>query len=58
MGAPQVRVAINGYGIIGKRVADAVAVQGSMVGFGGLANPRRLFQRFHPFICFAGRGPS
>ena len=27
MSAPKVRVAVNGYGVIGKRVADAVRVQ-------------------------------
>jgi len=30
-GRPRVRVAVNGYGVIGKRVADAVAAQGDMV---------------------------
>ena len=30
MSAQKVRVAINGYGVIGKRIADAVAVQDDM----------------------------
>jgi glyceraldehyde-3-phosphate dehydrogenase (NAD(P)) len=29
-GAKRVRVAVNGYGVIGKRVADAVALQDDM----------------------------
>jgi glyceraldehyde-3-phosphate dehydrogenase (NAD(P)) len=30
-GSARVRVAVNGYGVIGKRVADAVALQDDMV---------------------------
>ena len=29
-GKGQIKVAVNGYGVIGKRVADAVAVQADM----------------------------
>ncbi len=44
MTAPKVRVAVNGYGVIGKRVADAVAAQDDMelVGVADLAVDYRL----------------
>lgn len=38
------RVAINGYGVIGKRVADAVAAQDDMELVDGLALEQRLAQ--------------
>ncbi|HEX5076061.1 MAG TPA: hypothetical protein VFW03_22800 [Gemmatimonadaceae bacterium] len=44
MPSKRVRVAVNGYGVIGKRVADAVAQQDDMdlVGVGDVVSDYRI----------------
>jgi len=56
MSAAKVRVAVNGYGVIGKRVADAVALQDDMelVGVADVASDYRIrvaVERGHPVFA-------